>query len=404
MRILLAHNNYTVHGGAEVFFHEVARVLRENGHEVACFAAAEEGVEAPYAELFPAAADYKNGGLLKRAAQIPSMIYNRGAKAAFAKMIETFKPDVIHAFAIYVRLTPSILDAAREAGVPVVLSCNDYKHICPNYKLYHSGSICEECKGGRFHRAAVNRCCHGSLATSVVSMAEAYVHDWKDLYRKNVSMFLFASQFMAGKTEEFWGKDRVKIDFLPNPFDAHKYHVAPNVGAYFLYFGRLIDEKGVDILMEAARAAPEVQVVIVGEGPDRAKLEREAEALENVRVVGPAWGDDLSGWLKGARAVVVPSLWHENFPYVIFQAFAASLPVIGSRRGGIPELVNAGPHGWIYEATDAAALAAQMREVLETPDEKIAYMGAEARGYVEREFSDDAIYGRLMRIYEQVLE
>jgi glycosyltransferase involved in cell wall biosynthesis len=403
MRVLLAHNNYTVQGGAEVFFHEVGRVLTANGHEVRYFSAAEDGLDVPEAASFPKAVDYKSGPLLTRALQMPKMIYNRAAKAAFARVIAEFKPDVIHAFAIYLRLTPSILDAAREAGVPVVLSCNDYKHICPNYKLFHHGKLCEDCKGGRFYKAAVNRCCHGSLATSVASMAEAYAHDRMDIWRKNVSTFLFASQFMAAKTEEFWGKGRVNIDFLQNPFDAQKYHVDANVGDYMLYFGRLIDEKGVDVLLDAAALAPDVPVVVVGDGPDRAKLEQRAQTLPNVRVVGPAWGDDLAKWQHGARAVVVPSIWHENFPYVILQAFAASNPVIGAERGGIPELLAGGAHGWSFDPTDAAALARQMQAVQALPDAQIAAIGKVARDYTHLSFSDAAIYDRLTRIYTKVI-
>lgn len=403
MRILLAHNNFSVQGGAEVFYHEVGRVLEANGHEVAYFSCAENGVKAPQAGYFPPAADYQSGALLSRAVRLPEIIYNRAARDAMARLIADFKPDLVHGFAIYVKLTPAILDAAREAGVPVVLSCNDYKHICPNYKLFHNGHICEECKGGRFYRALVNRCCHGSLAVSAASMAEAYVHEHLDIWRKNVSCFLFASRFMAQKTEEFWGKGRVQIDYLRNPFDAAKYHVPENVGDYMLYFGRLIDEKGVDVLLDAAERAPEVPVVVVGDGPDRAKLEARARTMTNVRVVGPAWGDDLAEWLHGARAVVVPSLWHENFPYVIMQAFAASNPVIGAERGGIPELVNAGTHGWTYEATDAVRLAALMREVAQAPDSTIAEMGRSAKEYVTHEFTDEAIYQRLQAIYGRVL-
>ncbi|WP_415182078.1 glycosyltransferase [Phaeovulum sp.] len=404
MRILLAHNNYTVQGGAEVFYHEVARVLRAQGHVVAMFSAAEPGLDVPGVEHFPEAVDYRAGGLLTRVRHLPGLVYNRKAKAAMARLIAEFRPDVIHAFAIYVRLTPAILEAAKEAGVPVVLSCNDYKHLCPNYKLFHNGRNCEECKGGRFHRALVNRCCHGSTAFSAASMIEAYAHDRRDIWCKNVSCFLFASKFMARKTEEFWGKDRVQIDFLRNPFDAKKYHVAPNVGRYMLYFGRLIDEKGVQVLLKAAAMTPEVPVVIVGDGPDMDQTIARAATLDNVRVVGPAWGDDLADWLRGARAVVVPSLWHENFPYVILQAFAAATPVVGARRGGIPELVDAGPHGWTYEASDASALAALLRDVAAAPDDQIAAMGAAAQAYVAAEFTDDAIYTRLMAIYERVTQ
>ncbi|WP_323754011.1 glycosyltransferase [Marinobacter sp.] len=403
MRILLAHNNYSVQGGAEVFFHEIGRILVANGHEVARFSCAEDGLEAPEAGYYPEVPHYSAGGLIAKVGRVPSVVYNKDARESMARLIEDFRPDIVHAFAIYGRLTPSILDAAREANVPVVLSCNDYKHICPNYKLFHHGRLCEDCKGGRFYSALLNRCCHDSLAVSAVSMLEAYVHDRLDVWRKNVDCFLFASRFMAEKTEEFWGKGRVNMDFLRNPFDADAHHVPLNAGDYLLYFGRLIDEKGVDVLVEAARRAPGVSVVIVGDGPDREALGRAAETLDNVRVVGPAWGEELKEWLRGARAVVVPSLWHENFPYVILQAFAAGKPVIGAERGGIPELVQDGPHGWLFEPLDVTQLEERMLTVMALPDETILEMGTATQRYVAEQFNDAKIYADLERIYKTVI-
>lgn len=402
MRILLTHNNYSVQGGAEVFFHEIGRLLVANGHEVAQFSCAEDGLEAPHACYYPTVEHFADGGLLKKVMRVPRIIYNRDARASMARLIEDFQPDLVHAFGIYGRLTPAILDAARIAKVPTVLSCNDYKHICPNYKLFHHGQLCEDCKGGHFYNVLRNRCCHDSLSISAVSMIEAYVHDKFDLWRKNVDCFLFASQFMAAKTEEFWGKRRVEIDFLRNPFDAKAHHVPLNVGDYILYFGRLIDEKGVQVLVEAARRAPDIQVVIVGDGPDYAALCKAVEMLANVRLVGPAWGNTLKTWLHGARAVVVPSLWHENFPYVILQAFAAGTPVIGADRGGIPELVSDGPHGWLFDPLDTGELCSVLMHVAGLPDGEILRMGAATQQYVAKQFNDAAIYSQLEHTYRKV--
>ncbi len=401
LRVLLAHNLYTVTGGAEVFYHEIGRVLKANGHEVAYFSCAEDGLDNSHSEYFPKSADYKNSGLIGKAINFPKMIYNKGAKQKMAKLIEDFKPDIIHAFAIYVRLTPSILEAAKEAGVPVVMSCNDYKHICPNYKLFHSGSVCEDCKGGKFYSALKNRCCHNSAVYSAASMIEAYAHQSKDIWRKNVDCFLFASEFMAKKTQEFWGADSFKYDMLRNPFDGKANKLDGKIGDYFLYFGRLIDEKGVDILAEAAQKITH-KVIIVGDGPDRDKIESYASQYKNIEFVGPQWGEDLHAYLRDARSVIVPSIWHENFPYVIFQAFAAGKPVIGSNRGGIPELVAHGERGWIYEALDPQALADQMNLVAGMEDSDLVSMGENNQDYVESNFNDVAIYQRLCEIYESV--
>lgn len=404
MRIILCHNNYSVSGGAEVFYHEVGRVLSEQGHQVAYFSAMSEKVCSPWRDYFPPVVSYSQGGLPAKVINFPRMVYNGNAKQKMGRLIEDFKPDIIHAFAIYVQLTPAILDAAREAGVPVVMSCNDYKHICPNYKLYHHGKICEECNGGKFYRAIVNRCCHDSMAYSVASTVEAYVHNWMNIYRKNVHTFLFASEFMANKTETFWGKGNFRWRMLRNPFEAKQHSASIEVGNYALYFGRLIDEKGLNVLLDAAALARDVPLVVVGDGPDLDKLKQQAAAqsLTHVQFVGAKWGDELDQILRGCRFVVVPSLWHENFPYVILQSFAVGKPVIGSNRGGIPELVAHGERGLVYEATDAAALAEAMCLLMAHSDQT-KQMGEAAKKYVNTEFNDERFYANLIKIYGGVL-
>lgn len=404
MKVLLCHNNFCVTGGAEVFYQEVGRVLMEQGNKVAYFSAWNEAVDTPWRDYFPSVGSYSEGGLLARVINFPSMVYNRNAKAAMARLIADFKPDIIHVFAIYVQLTPSILEAAREADVPVVMSCNDYKHICPNYKLYHHEKVCEECKGGKFYRAIVNRCCHDSMIYSFASTVEAYVHDNLNIYRKNVHTFLFASEFMAHKTEEFWGKGSFNWRMLRNPFDARKHVASGEVGGYALYFGRLIDEKGVMVLLAAAAMARDVPLIVVGDGPDLSKLKclAEEQGLNHVQFVGAKWGEDLNTILRGCRFVVVTSLWHENFPYVVLQSFAMGKPVIGSNRGGIPELVLHGKRGLVYEAMDAAALADAMH-VLMVDSVLTKQMGEAAKLYADTEFNDDTFYKQLMSIYQEVL-
>jgi glycosyltransferase involved in cell wall biosynthesis len=405
MKIILCHNQFQITGGAEFFYHEVGRVLQENGHEVAFFSAEDQSsTDSAWSNYFPAVADYSSGSQLSRALALPNMIYNRQAKERMGQLIRDFKPDLIHAFAIYVKLTPSILDAAREAGVPVVMSCNDYKLICPNYKLFHHGHVCEACKGGKFYQAVVNRCCHDSLAYSVASSLEAYAHNAMNIYRKNVHTFLFASEFMASKTKDFWGDEKFRWRKLNNPFNAKKFEYSEISENYILYFGRLIDEKGVDVLLSAMALLPDVRLIVVGDGPDRAVLEQQSQeqGLKQVEFAGPKWGSELDIILSRCRFVVVPSLWHENFPYVILQAFAFGKPVVGSMRGGITELVSHGERGLVYESTNAQALAANIRQLWDDQAATLS-MGRAAKDYVDEAFNDETFYMNLMAIYQEVL-
>ena len=156
MKALLVHKFWKKVGGAEVYFQDTARILRDQGHEVHIYTTAfdAEGAmdvfQADDKTHFGKSFDYLQGGILKRISNIPKIIYSKENKEEFRQLLRKIKPDVVHVFAIYVTITPSILDACREEGIPVVMSCNDYKHICPNYRLFHHGKICEDCKGRSF--------------------------------------------------------------------------------------------------------------------------------------------------------------------------------------------------------------------------------------------------------------
>ncbi|MBL0052896.1 MAG: hypothetical protein IPP29_15965 [Bacteroidetes bacterium] len=106
-----------------------------------------------------------------------------------SKLLSEFKPDIVHCFSLYIVLSPSILDACREANIPVVMSCNDYKHICTNYRLYHHGKICMECEGGKLYMPIINNCCKHSFAFSVASSIESMVHEFLNIHRKIFILF-----------------------------------------------------------------------------------------------------------------------------------------------------------------------------------------------------------------------
>jgi len=402
MRVILAHNSLIPIGGAEVFYLETGRVLEEHGHDVAYFSPLDKGIESPWSEYFPAAFNHENANSLSGLLSLKDLIYSSDAKEKFKKLIKEFKPDIVHCFSIYVRLTPSILDAAREMNVPIVMSCNDYKHICPNYKLFQGGNICTKCKGGKFYNAVKYKCAKNSFKYSFASALEAYVHDFIDVYKKNVDVFLFASEFMATMTKDFWGDKNFSWKILSNPFDSTKYSVSESEGNYVLYFGRLIDEKGVDILIKSFEKLPHVNLKIVGTGPDEDNLKQLAAKMPHIEFLGPKWDDELEPLIDNARFVVVPSVWHENFPYVILQSFAKGKAVIGTDRGGIPELIQDGTYGLIYEADNYSQLSDKV-SLLWRNKELSRRMGIAAKKRVDKQFNDQQFYENVHRIYSNVI-
>lgn len=405
MRIALVHKYYRLTGGAEVFFRETERVLREQGHETIMIASGNEGDqgEADNVKLLKAPL-YESASVLTRAMNLPAAIYDVRKKAEVRSILEEFNPDIFHAFAVNVQLSPSVVVAADQMNVPIVGTFNDYKHICPNYKLFHHGKICFACKPNKFYQPILKRCSKDSLALSVAGSVEAYTHLALGIYDR-FDHFTFSSEFLAKSTREFWPDRVISWSHLRNPFPSASYQAELDYGDYGLYFGRLIEEKGVDRLVRAAANLNGFPIKIVGDGPDADMLKKLAEelGLQNVEFLGPKWGGDLDEILRRARFVVVPSIWHENFPYVINQSFAYARPVIGSDRGGIPELVSHGARGLIFDPDNIDQLAESMNALI--ADVELARrLGVSAKAWSDALFRDDIAYADLMFAYGQASE
>ncbi len=410
MRILLVHKFWKKVGGAEVYFQDVRRILRSKGHDVKVFSTMYD--PGGGADIFPVddevvmgyAPEYLKGSFLQKVRHIPETIYSKKNKQIFKDLLLRYKPDIVHVFAIYVTITPSILEACHELGIPVVMSCNDYKHICPNYRLFHHGKVCEDCKGGKFYNAVLNNCCKHSFSVSVVSAIEAYVHDMKGIWKRNVSMFLFESEFMMNKTKEFWSDDKFDSAFLGKPFDATKYTPTGIYDDYALYMGRLSDEKGVDVLLKAMAMAPNAKLKIAGDGnwSDHLKALADSLGLKNVEFLGSVHGDEFEALLGNCRFVVIPSIWHENFPYVMTESFARGKAVVGSDMGGIPEYIEEGVTGFVYPAQDHIKLSEIIVQLYNSHG-LAEELGNNAKQFADNEFNDDKFYSRISDIYSQVV-
>jgi glycosyltransferase involved in cell wall biosynthesis len=411
MKILLVHKFWKNLSGAEVYFHEVRRILKKQGHTVKVFTTnmnAEGGID-PKEEndeiVYGHNVDYLHDSLIQRAFKLPELIYSKNNKKEIAGLLDEFHPDIVHVFAVYVTLTPSVLEACREKNVPVVMSCNDYKHICTNYRLYHHGHVCTDCKGGKLYSSVINNCCKHSFAFSVASCIEAYTHEIKNIYRKNVNTFLFASKFMMNITKEFWENKSHHSLVIGNPFQAPSFTANFDHDNYVLFIGRLSEEKGVDILLKAMQRVPEAKLKIVGTGSEKANLEklRDESGLENIEFTGAKWGDDAKKMIQRARFVVIPSRWHENFPFVIFESYSMGKAVVGTDRGGIPELILEGETGHVYAADDVNRLSELIR-MMWNDETGTIQKGMNAKKYADENFNDEVYYKKLMDAYSFAMQ
>src|SRR5262249_14632116 len=181
----------------------------------------------------------------------------------------------------------------------------------------------------------------------------------------------------------------------PGPSDCHE--------SYLLYVGRLIPEKGILTLLKAWRMlSEEVPLKIVGDGALAGEVSRSSAALAGVEWLGSPKSAGGLGVMRRARALIVPSEWHEAFGLVAIEAFAKGTPVIAARAGALPEIVDHGQTGLLFARGSAEDLSASVRWAAGHASD-LAAMGRAARQSFERSYTSERNYASLIGIYRQAL-
>jgi len=401
-------NTYHYYGGGDsTYTFALAELLRSKGHAVFFFAMQDPGnVPDPNADLFVSHLDYRE--MNRRRSPIAASrvlghaIYSIEARQKFARLLDRVQPDIVHLQSIHAHITPSVILEAKRRRIPVVWTLHDYKLICPNshFLIDQTGEICEACRVGRFWQATVKRCKKGSLPASATATLEAYVHQLIGV-RGMVAAFLCPSAFLLSKFLEN-GFDPQTLHRLPHFLPPAAFtHTAPDEG-YLLFFGRLEPMKGVFQLLEACRKAPQIHVRLAGRIGQIDTVMIQSQLSGNADYVGVRTGDDLWALVGRSRAAVVPSIWYENQPFSILEAFANGKPVIASSIGGMQELVKDHETGLLVEPGNVDQLARAMVWMSERPD-AARRMGEAARAYAQDVHSAEKHYESLISIYQSVL-
>ena len=360
-------------------------------------------INSEYEKYFVSNVDYEKNGFKNKIGVSLKLLYSFEAKRKIEKLIKKEQPDIVHLHNIHHQITPSILYSFKKSNIPVIMTLHDYKMVCPSYSMLSDGKICEACKCGGYYRCFLKSCVKNSHAKSLLNTIEMYLHH-KILHIYNlIDIFISPSQFLKNKVKEMGMKGNVV--YLPYFIDVEAY--CPSYDweeNTIVYFGRLSREKGLFTLLEAMKGFSNITLKIIGEGPIRESLELEVRSLKlkNVRFLGYMSGVPLKEEIRKSMFVIVPSEWYENYPFVIIEGFALGKPVIGSRIGGIPELVRDNETGLTFEPGNAEDLSEKIKAIL-ADSSSLIKMGENARRFVETELNPEKHYQRLMEIYSRVI-
>ncbi len=404
MRILLLNKYHYRKGGAERAYFDMADMLSEAGHEVAFFAMEHpKNIPTPWSKYFVSGVDYADTevSFLQKVRSAIRIIWNHEANKKLAALIEDFQPDVAHAHNIYHQLSPSIFHVLKRKGIPIVLTLHDYKLVSPNYNLYANGHIWDHASG---LRCIADRCIQGSVIKSAICTLEKWVHSVLGSYHL-VSVLISPSQFLATKAVELGWRGK-PIAVIPNPLRESELSQSLSqteiVQNRLVFFGRLSAEKGIDQALRAVAAVPGKEFRIIGEGPAQESLRALTKELgmeERVQFIGARYGADLQNELRTAEAVIIPSVWYENLPYVVTESLALGLVVAAAASGGITERIIHGKNGFLYQLGDTESLV-QVLTNLEQHD--LTALRHEAQKSV-RDLAPEIFLKKLEALYKSVL-
>jgi glycosyltransferase involved in cell wall biosynthesis len=385
--VLAIHNAYQQWGGEDAVFQQEAEMLERRGHRVIRL------VTAVPNEL----------GMSGRIRVAGASLWSSARVAEITALVREHDPAIAHVHNFFPLMSPSLYWALHELGVPVVQTLHNFRFTCPAGTLFRAGRVCESCLGRPVAAAAALHACYrGSRIESVGAVASLAAYRLLGVWRRWVRGFIALTPFARDKAIA-GGIPAGRVFVKPN-FVAPDPHVSRDVGNYAVYVGRLSPEKGLETLLEAWESVEGVPLRIVGDGPLRSSLERQAAAtgVRDVEFVGRRSRQEVMEHLGEARFLVLPSLCYEGYPLAVVEAFARGIPVIASRRGGLRSIVADGRTGLLVQPGSASEFASAVR-LLWSDTSLLETLRRGARREYEESYTEEVNYRLLMGIYEQVV-
>ncbi len=386
MKILLVHNLYKQAGGEDSVFRAERDLLRNQGHKVE--------------ELL-----YDNSVIRSFTDKLRSglkALYNPTSAQDITGKIRDFQPDVMHVHNFLPLVSPSIFFAAKRGNVPVVLTLHNYRLICPSATLFYDGQIYEKSIHSFFPWDAIWKGVYRNsrIQTAVVASMTA-IHSVLGTWRNKIDCYIMLSQFAKDKIQSSnlsipAGKVMVKSNFTADCGEGKaKRH------KYFLFIGRLTEEKGIRTVLAAANLN-NFKVVIVGDGPLRGLVENSCSLNTNLFYAGFQSKEIVIKYLKECWALIFPSIWYEGFPVTIVEAFSTGTPVIASDLGSMHEIIQHEENGLHVTPGDEHDLNLKMRQLYK--DELLhKKLSRNARLKYLTVYTPENNYYQLMRIYKKAI-
>lgn len=353
-RVLHVFNRYRFYGGEEAAVERISQVLRER--------------EVPFQECIASSEEWDAVGGPPRWKQALLSVYNPNGVARVRAAHEKLRADVWIVHNLFPVLSLGVLREAHRIGVPVVFYLHNYMPYSTNGALWANDRLMPEGLTGTFLPEIWAKAWQGSLVRTACKATALTLARGLGWYRQ-IAAWVAVSGFVRDRFVEAGVPDG-KVHVLAYPFFPRETEPAAHQEeAGFLFLGRLSVAKGTRVLLEAWRklledsnGEPLPTLTIAGDGELRNEVEEAVKISSgSIRYVGQVSGEAKQRLIDGSLAMVVPSVWWDPYPTVVYEAFDAGRAVMAARSGGLPESVEDGFNGRLHTPGDAGELASQIR-------------------------------------------
>jgi glycosyltransferase involved in cell wall biosynthesis len=416
MKIIVAHYKYYLQGGPEKYLFKFIELAKSKGCQVIPFSVKYDvNIITEYSRYFVKPVNPMSNGLFETS----SLSFFRMIKGAWnefhnieacrnlRKLIRAEKPDLVYVLIPGI-LSADILKVAWSEKVPTILRISDFRLICGIYTLLRNNETCEECIHGDYSSMTKNRCVKGSLLLSFLR-AQALSYARRKRKYEYASAIIAPALFTKRKYIESGYFPDQKVHIIRTFIDYRSIEISLTHNNSVLCLGRLTPEKGFIYAVEAMQYLMDTSVKIILTGTkDNCSIDilqriTELNLEDRVLFAGFLTGRQLEEYINNAMCIACPVIWYENFPNAIIESYAYGKPVIASDIGSIPEMVDNGKTGYLFEPKNIGQIASCIRSIYEHPNLYIE-MGKNARKKCEEEFSPDSHWNKFMGIYKKCKE
>lgn len=412
MKILLVNYRYFISGGPERYYFNIKEILEQNGHEVIPFSVkSSRNLKNDYEkyfldivddEVYFAQAKKKTPRMILKS--FTRMFYSFEAKRKMRQLIRDTRPDIVYIMQMHNKISPSIVDAARAEGVPVIHRISDFQYMCPNALFYNDKcGVCEDCLKGKRMSCVKYRCVLNSPIYSAIKMAAKWLHDVMHVTKK-IDAFVVPSSFTLERLKEY-GIPQNKLYHIPTFFNLKEIDPEVEYKPFVLFVGRIEKQKGLMTLVKAFENT-EYNLKTIGFSNDGYENELKnylKGKKHNIGFLGRKKFEEIVPYLKSCLCTTVPSEWYDNFPNVILESFAYKKAVIATDFGSLPELVHENQTGLTFKYADINDFRDKIKFMFENVD-KAKLMGENGYQHVITSYSPQQHYKQLMDLFEAVIK